>query len=102
MKSPKIVARSPGPGAMLGHGSRRTLCGLALPVLAVLLAAGCSQLSVSERSAQCGATDWYTYGLTDGQLGVPETERADLIADCSEAGQPIDLAAYRAGRAAGL
>ena len=98
MTSLKTLARAPGRGGISGRASRR----LALPVLLALLAAGCSQLSVSERSAACGTTDWYSYGLTDGQLGVPETERADLIAQCSEVGQPVDLAAYRSGHTAGL
>ncbi|HUF57326.1 MAG TPA: DUF2799 domain-containing protein [Thermohalobaculum sp.] len=71
-------------------------------MLLALLLAGCSGLSASERSAACGTTDWYSYGVTDGRLGVPESERQDLFADCSEQGLPIDLAAYQSGRAVGL
>ena len=105
MISLKFAARSPRTGAKTGRASRRAPRGLpmrGLPVLFALLLAGCSGLSASERSAACGTTDWYGYGVTDGRLGVPERDRQDLFANCAEAGLPADLAAYRSGRAVGL
>jgi hypothetical protein len=64
--------------------------------------AGCATMSVEERTAFCTNTDWYRYGANDGQLGIPSSERADVISDCAELGRPIDAAAYQAGRAEGL
>ena len=66
------------------------------------LVAGCSTLSVEERTAICTNSDWYRFGVNDGTLGVSGAERADLFTDCAELGQPIDVAAYQAGRAEGL
>ena len=104
MISPKVVAQSPGSGAMLAGALRNAPRSFprALSVLFALLLAGCSGLSASERSAACGSTDWYAYGVTDGRLGVPESERQDLFAECAEQGLPADLAAYRSGHGAGL
>ena len=66
------------------------------------LLAGCSTLSVEERAAQCAQTDWTRFGVNDGTLGVPTSDRADRFADCAEVGQPADLVAYQAGRTEGL
>ena len=57
--------------------------------------------SVSERSAAC-STDWRAYGVTDGQLGIPASDRTDFFEDCRKLGIPVDVAAYQAGRAEGL
>lgn len=65
-------------------------------------AAGCATLSVEERTAFCTNTDWYRYGVNDGTLGVPSSERGGMIADCAELGRPVDVIAYQAGRAEGL
>lgn len=76
------------------------------PILAALLAApllgACATTPEADHAAQCPRTDWYAYGLTDGQLGQPP-ERADaFFAGCRAVGVEPDLAAYRTGRAAGL
>jgi hypothetical protein len=77
-----------------------------LAVLAAIgfagLVAGCSTLSVEERTALCANSDWYRFGANDGRLGVPGPDRADTIADCAELGHPVDVAAYQRGRAEGL
>jgi len=70
--------------------------------LIACLAAGCTSLSVEERSAACTATDWHRFGLNDGRLGVPTSDRSDQFADCTELGKPADLAAYQSGRGEGL
>jgi len=71
-------------------------------LLATLGAAACTTLTAEQRSAACQATDWANYGRNDGVLGVATAERANRFADCAELGYPADLAAYQAGRAAGL
>ncbi len=78
----------------------RALCVLALGIVA--LVAGCSTLSVEERTAVCANSDWYRFGVNDGTLGVPSSERGSLFAECAEFGHPVDAAAYQAGRAEGL
>ena len=70
--------------------------------LLACLAAGCSTLSVEERTAACASTDWQRYGMNDGRLGVPTSERADQFEDCAGLGHAANLAAYQAGRAEGL
>ncbi len=70
--------------------------------LLACLAAGCSTLSVEERTAACAATDWERFGQNDGRLGVTTADRASEFEDCNQLGQPVDLAAYQAGRAQGL
>jgi hypothetical protein len=79
----------------------RTSIQIAFCLLACL-AAGCSTLSVEERAAACAATDWERFGENDGRLGVATEDRADEFLDCKELGQPVNLAAYQAGRAEGL
>jgi hypothetical protein len=64
--------------------------------------AGCSTLSVEERTAACANTDWYRFGVNDGTLGVPVSERTERFTDCAELGRPADVASYQAGRAEGL
>ncbi len=64
--------------------------------------AGCATMSVEERAAFCTNTDWQRYGVNDGRLGIPSSDRADLISDCAEIGHPLDVTAYQAGRAEGL
>ncbi len=71
-------------------------------LLATLGAAACTTLTAEQRSAACQATDWASYGDNDGRLGVATAEREKKFADCAEFGYPADLAAYQAGRAAGL
>lgn len=78
----------------------RALCALALGIVG--LAGGCSTLSVEERTAVCANSDWYRFGVNDGTLGVPSSERGSLFAECSEFGHPVDASAYQAGRAEGL
>ena len=76
-----------------------------LPVVALgllALAGGCATMTVQERTALCANSDWHRFGVNDGRLGVPGSERADTIADCAELGHPVDIAAYQAGRAEGL
>lgn len=105
MISLKVAAQTPGSNGTMGCALRTAPRGLplrGLPVLLALLVAGCSGLSASERSAACSTTDWYSYGVTDGRLGVPESERQDLFTDCGEQGVPADLAGYRSGRSVGL
>ncbi len=77
---------------------------LIVPALVAVLAAaaGCSTVPGPERRAACQATDWTGFGLNDGRLGVPETERTERFADCAGLGHPADLDAYRLGRAEGL
>lgn len=65
-------------------------------------AAGCSTVSIEERAAACAETDWQRFGENDGRLGVPTSDRADEFQDCTDAGQPANLAAYQAGRTEGL
>ncbi len=64
--------------------------------------AGCTTVPVEERAAQCAQTDWTKFGVNDGTLGVPTSDRADKFEDCAEVGQPADLVAYQAGRTQGL
>jgi len=74
----------------------------ALLLLATLGAAACTTLTVEERTAACRATDWANYGQNDGILGVATGNRLKKFAECTEVGYPADIAAYQAGRAAGL
>ena len=100
MSARKHPPASPGSPPTSVRASRRALRGIV--VLATFgAAAACSQ-SIAERSAACSATDWHAYGLNDGRLGVPRTEREDLFENCREAGQVADLAAYRAGWTEGV
>lgn len=69
---------------------------------ALALIAGCTSVPVEERVAACAQTDWHRYGVNDGRLGVPASDRTDTFADCAELGHPVDVAAYQRGRAEGL
>ena len=75
---------------------------LVLAIGALALVAGCTTVPPEQRAANCTQTDWQHYGLNDGTLGVPLSERADLFEDCAELGHPADMAAYETGRAEGL
>lgn len=68
----------------------------------LVLLAGCATVPPEERAATCESTDWYRYGVNDGELGVPASDRTGMFEDCTELGHPVDLAAYRNGRAEGL
>lgn len=78
--------------------AKRVLTSLGL--VAVLSA--CATMSVEERAAVCAGTDWQQFGVNDGTLGVPSTDRSDKFAECSELGRPADLVAYNSGRVEGL
>ncbi len=81
---------------MLRNAVTITFCLLAC------LAAGCSTMTLEERTAACAATDWQRYGQNDGRLGVPTADRVSDFNACKEVGHPVDLAAYQTGRGAGL
>lgn len=74
----------------------------ALAAAVVALVAGCATVPVEQRAAACAQTDWHRFGVNDGTLGVPVSERIDQFADCTQLGRPVDMAAYQAGRAEGL
>lgn len=71
-------------------------------VLLLVTLTACTTLTVEERSAACRATDWGSYGLNDGLLGVPANDRTKKFADCAELGYSVDVDAYQAGRTEGL
>lgn len=71
-------------------------------VASALILSACTTLSPQERADACSRTDWRTYGENDGKLGVPTSARTEAFEDCAEVGQPVNLASYQAGRAAGL
>jgi hypothetical protein len=75
---------------------------LAIFFAATLGLAACTTLTAAERTAACRATDWASYGLNDGILGVSAVQRDRKFADCADLGVPADLDAYRAGREEGL
>lgn len=62
----------------------------------------CATLSPEQRLAECNATNWQKFGVNDGRLGVPATDRSGTFSDCAEVGHTVDVAAYQAGRAEGL
>ena len=74
---------------------------LSICLLATLLGA-CASLNPEQRLAECNATNWQQFGVNDGRLGVPATDRSEAFADCTEVGHNVDVAAYQAGRAEGL
>lgn len=74
---------------------------IAICLLTAALSA-CASLSPEQRLAECQATNWQQYGVNDGRLGVPTSDRSDTFADCAELGQPVDVVAYQAGRMEGL
>ena len=78
---------------------------LIIPVIIPAMAAGlmaCTTISPEQRAEACASTDWERYGVNDGTLGVTTASRADEFQDCAAVGQPVDLAAYQAGRSEGL
>lgn len=74
---------------------------VALVLLATLLSA-CATLSPEQVAQECAATDWQTYGVGDGKLGLPTNARSERFSECQTVGQPVDLVAYQAGRTEGL
>ena len=74
----------------------------AIVAVATMLLAGCVVATPEQRAEACQSTDWTRYGENDGRLGVPSGARADIFQDCADLGHPVNLAAYRAGRATGL
>ena len=67
-----------------------------------ILLSACATLQPEKVAEQCAATDWKRYGLNDGKLGVATETRASEFEDCATVGQPVNLAAYQAGRSEGL
>ncbi|MEM7059023.1 MAG: DUF2799 domain-containing protein [Pseudomonadota bacterium] len=74
---------------------------LSICLLTVSLGA-CASLNSEQRLAECQATNWQNFGVNDGRLGVPATDRSEIFADCAELGHQVDIAAYQAGRTEGL
>lgn len=75
---------------------------IALALTGALTTAGCATYSEAELSAQCPLTDWYAYGVNDGELGQPIKRAGEFFEGCREVGVEPDLTAYQTGRAAGL
>lgn len=76
-----------------------------MPFVCVLLAitlSACTTLAPEQVARECAQTDWERYGLNDGKIGLPTSERASEFSDCQTVGQPADLVAYQAGRTTGL
>lgn len=71
-------------------------------ILLPAILAGCVSQTPEQRASACRNTDWQRFGVNDGKLGVPVSNRAILFDDCARVGQPADQEAYRAGRAEGL
>lgn len=67
-------------------------------VLPALLLAGCAAMSKEE----CRTVDWRTVGYEDGVAGRAGNRIGDYRRACAEHRVVPDLAAYRAGREAGL
>jgi hypothetical protein len=67
-------------------------------VLLVLALAGCASMSEEE----CRYVDWRTVGYEDGAAGRPASRLGDHRRACADHGVAPDLAAYEAGRAAGM
>jgi hypothetical protein len=72
---------------------RALLCAAGL-----LAVTGCAQMSASE----CQLADWQTVGFEDGASGAPPARIGTYRKACAAHGVAPDLAAYRAGREAGL
>ena len=66
--------------------------------LAAALAAGCASMSKEE----CRYVDWRTVGYEDGAAGRPAGRLGDHRRACADHGVTPDLAAYTAGREAGM
>ena len=75
---------------------------LLLLLLGTLGVTACTTVTPEERAAACRATDWDSYGINDGTLGVPAAVRTEKFSDCAALGYPADIAAYQAARAEGL
>lgn len=72
---------------------------LQLPVVLLVLAlAGCASMSEEE----CRYVDWRTVGYEDGAAGRPASRLGDHRRACADHGVAPDLAAYEAGRTAGM
>jgi hypothetical protein len=67
-------------------------------VLLVLALAGCASMSEEE----CRYVDWRTVGYEDGAAGRSASRLGDHRRACADHGVAPDLAAYEAGRAAGM
>lgn len=65
---------------------------------AAALAAGCASMSEEE----CRYVDWRTVGYEDGAAGRPASRLGDHRRACADHGVAPDLAAYTAGREAGM
>jgi len=66
--------------------------------LAAALAAGCASMSKEE----CQHVEWRTVGYEDGAAGRPASRLGDHRRACADHGVTPDLAAYTAGREAGM
>lgn len=66
--------------------------------LAAVLATGCASMSKEE----CRYVDWRTVGYEDGAAGRPASRLGDHRRACADHGVTPDLAAYTAGREAGM
>lgn len=66
--------------------------------LAAVLATGCASMSEEE----CRHVDWRTVGYEDGAAGRPASRLGDHRRACADHGVTPDLAAYTAGREAGM
>ena len=73
---------------------------LILPLLATLLAAGCSSSTLSKD--ECRTVDWRTIGYEDGVAGRSGDQIGRHRKACAEYGITPGLDEYRAGRAEGL
>jgi hypothetical protein len=71
-----------------------------LPLLAILLAAGCSSSTLSKD--ECRTVDWRTIGYEDGVAGRSGEQIGRHRKACAEYGITPGLDEYRAGRAEGL
>ena len=67
-------------------------------VVFVVALSGCASMSKEE----CRYVDWRTVGYEDGAAGRPASRLGDHRRACADHGVTPDLAAYEAGRAAGM
>ena len=67
-------------------------------VVFVVALSGCASMSKEE----CRYVDWRTVGYEDGAAGRPASRLGDHRRACADHGVAPDLAAYEAGRAAGM
>lgn len=52
--------------------------------------------------ADCSSANWAALGETDGRSGAPAKAFSARSKGCAEKGEPVDAAAYEAGRTRGL